>query len=70
MLTEREKDTLMAIEEYIKVKHFPPAIRDISKMLGVVSPSTTYKHVLGLKKKGYIESVPGERRTIRIIKNK
>lgn len=70
MLTEREKDTLIAIQEYIKIKGFPPAIRDISKILGVVSPSTTYNYISGLKKKGYIECVPREPRTIRIIKSK
>jgi len=67
-LTERQKEILNYVENYIKLNAYPPSIRDIGEHFNISSPRGVAKHLEALEKKGYIERT-GVSRGIRIIKN-
>ena len=56
-LTDLEKDYLNYIENYIKIKGYPPSIRDISKNM-YVSIATAHRHLTTLVDKGYLRYTP------------
>ncbi|MBO8166211.1 MAG: transcriptional repressor LexA [Thermotogae bacterium] len=66
-LTERQKEILEYIENFIKLNGYPPSIRDICNDFGIASPRGVAKHLEALEKKGYIERT-GVSRGIRVIK--
>lgn len=59
-LTERQKKTLKAIEEYIRTHGYSPTIRQLGKLLNLANPSAVFKHILSLEKKGYLRRVKGD----------
>ncbi|AEH50286.1 transcriptional repressor LexA [Pseudothermotoga thermarum] len=52
-LTERQKEVLEFIENYINKHGYPPSIRDIAKAFRI-TPRGAMLHVVALEKKGYI----------------
>ncbi|AKI96489.1 transcriptional repressor LexA [Kosmotoga pacifica] len=66
-LTERQKEILEYIENFIKLNGYPPSIRDICRDFNIASPRGVAKHLEALEKKGYIERT-GVSRGIRVIK--
>jgi repressor LexA len=68
MLTPRERECLVAIEEYIAAQSFPPTVREIAVALNVRSCGTVAVLLQGLSKKGYIASMPLAPRTIRVLR--
>jgi repressor LexA len=69
-LTNKQKECLIIINLFIKRKGYSPTIREIAKEMNINSPATVYFHLKELKKKGYVEWVEGQNRTIRVIKDK
>lgn len=61
-LTARQKKVLKAIEDFILAHGYPPTIRRLGELLGIVHPSAVFKHVLSLERKGYLRRVRGELR--------
>lgn len=59
-LTERQKKVLKAVETFILDHGYPPTIRQLGKLLNIVSPSAVFKHIRSLERKGYLERVKGE----------
>lgn len=69
MLTEREKDVLEAIIDYIEQNEYIPTVREICEVVGLKSTSTAHGHLKSLEKKGYIERKENFPRALRILKN-
>lgn len=67
-LTNKQKETLQLLKEYIDKNGYAPTIRELCKIANVNSSCTIYKHLLHLKEKGYIDYVPNKSRTIKILK--
>lgn len=67
-LTRRQREALQVIEVYVQKYNYPPAIRDISVIMGVKSGSTVSSFLHQLKKKGYVDWKEGQPRTLHIIK--
>lgn len=65
-LTERQKQILKAITDYIQEKKYSPTVRELASMVGIKSSSTLYGHLQRLEKKGYITREKGKARTIRL----
>ena len=65
-LTDKQKECLIIINLFIKHKGYSPTIREIAKQMGLNSPATVYCHMKELKRKGYIDWIEGQNRTIRI----
>ncbi|MDD2401950.1 MAG: transcriptional repressor LexA [Clostridia bacterium] len=68
-LSERQKDILAFIKKETKLKGYPPAVREIGKVVGLSSSSTVHNHLIQLEKKGYIKRDPSKPRAIEIIDN-
>jgi repressor LexA len=59
-LTERQKNVLEAIENFILVHGYSPTVRQLGKLLNIANPSAVFKHILSLERKGYLERIKGE----------
>jgi repressor LexA len=65
-LTQRQREVLTFITNYIKNNAFPPTIRDIAESFSV-SVKGAYDHVAALKKKGYVRGYTKRSRTMGVI---
>lgn len=59
-LTERQREILAAIEDFILRNGYAPTIRQLGGLVDIDNPSAVFKHVLSLEKKGYIQRADGE----------
>lgn len=66
-LSIRQSQVLDYIKEQIKLKGYPPSLREICNALGVKSTSTIYSHLNTLEKKGYLKKDPTKPRAITIL---
>ncbi|KAB2337669.1 transcriptional regulator [Cytobacillus depressus] len=67
-LTKRQLEIFAAINTYVDEHGYAPSVRDIGKMVNLASSSTVQGYLERLKLKGYITWLPGQPRTLRIIK--
>ncbi|PLR86189.1 transcriptional regulator [Bacillus sp. V33-4] len=68
-LSNRQRRIVGAINLYIKAHGYPPAIREIGKMVDLASPATVTGHLVRLRKAGYIAWEEGRPRTIQSLQN-
>jgi len=61
-LTERNKQVLDFIREYIEAHGYPPSIREIAAHLGVSGTVGVVKHLNALERGGYIRRMRGSSR--------
>jgi repressor LexA len=54
LLTKRQKEILVYIEEYLQQHDYAPSYREIADGLGLSSPATISEHIESLKEKGYL----------------
>ncbi len=66
-LNDKEKSVLIFIEEEIKKRRIPPAVREIAKKVGFKSTSTAHAKLKSLEKKGYIKKDPSKPRSIEVL---
>jgi repressor LexA len=64
--TEKQGQYLAFIYYYTKISKQPPAESDMQRYFAV-SPPSVHQMVLTLEKQGFIERVPGESRSIKIL---
>ena len=55
MLNKREKSILKFIEKQIKLKGYPPSVREIGKAVDLKSTATVHGYLNQLEQKGYIK---------------
>jgi repressor LexA len=67
-LTERQKEVLSFIAEYINNHNYPPTIREIADYFSV-SVKAAHDHVSALKKKGVLKQADKRSRTMELIRN-
>ncbi|QQO10511.1 transcriptional repressor LexA [Breznakiella homolactica] len=67
-LTERQREVLAFITEYISTHAYPPTIREIADFFGI-SVKGAYDHVDALKKKGRLKNGGKRSRTMEVIRN-
>lgn len=60
-LTERQRQVLNFLKEYISEKGYPPTVREVAQSLGVKWTKGVEKHFQALEKKGYIKRSSGAR---------
>ena len=66
-LNKREKAILKFIEKQIKIKGYPPSVREIGKAVDLKSTATVHGYLNQLEKKGYIKVEPRKTRGITIL---
>jgi repressor LexA len=59
-LTERQRNVLEAMENFILTHGYSPTVRQLGSLLNIANPSAVFKHILSLEKKGYLERSKGE----------
>lgn len=67
MLKEREQRILDYMKKQIKVKGYPPTVREICAALGIKSTSTAHKDLASLERQGYIKKDPAKPRALMIV---
>lgn len=66
-LTSKQKKAYTAIETYIKLKGFPPTVREIGEMVGEKTPGAVQGILNRLELKGIIKRQLGAARSIQLI---
>ena len=68
-LTERQKEVLSFIAEYIKKNSYPPTIREIADNYSI-SVKGAHDHITALRKKGFLKHAGNRPRTMGLIREK
>lgn len=66
-LSERQNAILNFIKQELKLKGYPPSVREICRAVGLNSTSTVHSHLSTLEKKGYIRRDPTKPRAIELL---
>ncbi|NWG01732.1 MAG: repressor LexA [Syntrophaceae bacterium] len=66
-LTERQKEVFDFLKDFLRVKGFPPTLREIASHFGLRGPKGPQKTLNILARKGYIRKIPGGSRAIEIL---
>ncbi|MBI5469057.1 MAG: repressor LexA [Deltaproteobacteria bacterium] len=66
-LTERQRDVLGFIKDYIAASGYPPSLRDICARFGIKGPKNAGKHLKALEKKGFIRRSSSISRGIEVV---
>jgi repressor LexA len=62
-LTERQKDVLSFIADYLKIHSFPPTIREVADHYSI-SVKGAHDHITALRKKGFLKQIDKRPRTM------
>lgn len=68
-LTKRQIAILDFITQQIRLKGYPPSVREIGEAVGLQSSSTVHSHLTQMEQKGYIRRDPTKPRAIMILKD-
>jgi len=66
-LSKRQQDILDFIKHEVKLKGYPPSVREIGEAVGLASSSTVHGHVARLESKGLIRRDPTKPRAIEVL---
>lgn len=66
-LSDRQRDILDFLSEFILRNGYPPSVREIGDAVGLSSSSTVHSHLNSLENKGYIKRDPSSARAISLI---
>lgn len=58
-LTDRQKEVLTAVKNFILENGFAPTVRRLGEILDIPHPSAVFKHLVSLEKKGYLRREKG-----------
>lgn len=60
-LTEKQRQVLSFVEEFCRLKGYPPTVREVAAHFGI-QPRAAVDHLAALKRKGYLHREPGRSR--------
>jgi len=60
-LTERQRQVLAFVEEFVAGQGYPPTVREVAARFGI-QPRAAADHLAALKRKGYLHREPGRSR--------
>lgn len=63
-LTDKRRQILEFIAEQIRVRGYPPSVREIGEAVGLTSSSTVHTHLQVLQRQGYLQRDPTKPRAI------
>lgn len=66
-LTDRQRQVLEFIKAEVRLKGFPPTVRDIGEAVGLSSSSTVHAHLAALEAKGLIRRDPTKPRALEVV---
>jgi repressor LexA len=62
----RQREILTYIEAQIRLRGYPPSVREIGQAVGLTSPSTVHTHLNTLTRLGYLRRDPAKPRAIEV----
>jgi repressor LexA len=66
VLTERQRQILDFLTEYVDAHGYPPTVREIGEAVGLASPSTVHAHLANLERAGLLKRDPTKPRAIEL----
>ncbi|HHW43137.1 transcriptional repressor LexA [Desulfofundulus thermobenzoicus] len=66
-LTPREETILAVIRENVRLKGYPPSVREIGEVVGLKSSSTVHSYLKRLEKKGLLRRDPTKPRALELL---
>ncbi len=69
-MSKRQQEILDYIVSEVKLKGYPPSVREIGEAVGLASSSTVHGHLDRLEKRGMIRRDPTKPRAIEILLDK
>ncbi|MBQ0078594.1 MAG: transcriptional repressor LexA [Eubacterium sp.] len=67
MLKDREKRILDFMKQEIRLKGYPPTVREICTALDIKSTSTVHNDIKNLMKQGFIKKDPSKPRALKVV---
>ncbi|MGM9926625.1 MAG: transcriptional repressor LexA [Bacillus sp. (in: firmicutes)] len=67
VLKSRQQEILAFIKQEVKIKGYPPTVREIASAVGLASSSTVHGHLNRLERAGFIRKHPTKPRTIILL---
>lgn len=67
LLTTRQKQILAYIKDMLRVKGYPPSVREIGTAVGLRSSSTVHSHLTKLEQIGFIRRDPTKPRALEVL---
>lgn len=65
-LTEKQREVLGIIQDFITVKGISPTVREIADRCGIKSTSTVHGYLKRLEREGYISKIKESPRSIKV----
>jgi len=62
--SNKQSEVYEYIQQFTRVHHYSPSIREITEAVGLKSPSTVHFHMKKLEQKGLIKTMDGKSRSI------
>jgi len=66
-LTDRQARILEYIRQVMRVRSYPPSVREIGEAVGLSSSSTVHNHLNQLERRGLIRRDPSKSRTVQLV---
>lgn len=66
VLTRRQREVLVCIEQAMRDRGYPPSVREIGEVVGLSSSSTVHAHLNALEKLGFLRRDPTKPRAIEV----
>lgn len=66
-LTPRQRQILEFIKQEVRLRGYPPSVREIGQAVGLSSSSTVHGHLGKLESKGYIRRDPTKPRALEVL---
>ena len=67
VISNKQKEILNFLKDEIRMKGYPPSVREIANAVGLKSTSTVHGNLERLEKKGFIRRDPSKPRAIEIL---
>jgi len=67
LLTARQKQILAYIKDMLRIKGYPPSVREIGTAVGLRSSSTVHSHLIKLEEIGFIRRDPTKPRALEVL---
>lgn len=69
MLTDRQREILEYLSQYLSERGYPPTLREIGAYFGIASTNGVRRHLEALRKKGYVGITSAASRGVEILKS-
>jgi repressor LexA len=66
VLTGKRREILEFVEQHLRVRGYPPSVREIGEAVGLTSTSTVHSHLQSLEELGYLRRDPTKPRAIEV----